>query len=151
ARAKGRDPSYPCEPARPPARPARRGRLDGVRRSVRPAGAPGRRGALRATDMTHRIKFLAALGLPGLLLAGTQYLERTSLSTPPPDGAATGCGGGALGEEFRRRAQLEEDGRILLWTTAAKTWLTGEVARRRLGLPEGAAAPRAVDACLLAR
>jgi hypothetical protein len=96
--------------------------------------------------MTHRIKILAALGLPGLLLAGTLYLERTSPSTPPPDPAATGSGDWTLGQEFRRSAQLEEDGRILPWSTAAKRRIAGEVAGRRLGLLEGAAALRAIDA-----
>jgi hypothetical protein len=96
--------------------------------------------ALRAADMTRRVKVLAALGLPGLLLAGSLCLERTA-SRPAPSGA----GGGALERELARGARLDEDRRYLTWSTAAKSRVAGEVIQRRLGLLEGAAVLRAID------
>jgi hypothetical protein len=96
--------------------------------------------------MTRRFKTLAALGLPGLLLAGSLYLGRTPPSAPPPGPAVTDPGEGTLAHELRRGARLDGDRPILLWTSSAKRWVAGEVAGRRLGLLEGAAALRAIDA-----
>jgi hypothetical protein len=90
--------------------------------------------------MTRRLKTLAALGLPGLLLAGAVSLQRTY-----PAGG-TGAGERDPGEELRRGAQLDEDRRFLLWANAAKAHVTAAVIRRRLGLLGGAAALHAIDA-----
>jgi hypothetical protein len=94
--------------------------------------------------MTRRFKTLAALGLVGLLLAGSLWLERTSPSAPGP--AASDADEGTLAQERRRGARLDGDRSFLLWSSTAKRWVAGEVAGRRLGLLEGAAALRAIDA-----
>ena len=94
--------------------------------------------------MTRRTSILAALGLPGLLLAGSLWLERRS---PPPTAAGgPGAGPRLLEREQRRSALLEEDRHVLIWSSAAKRWVAGTVIRRRLGLREGAAVLRAIDA-----
>ena len=91
--------------------------------------------------MTRRLKTLVALGLPALLLAGALSLQRTSA----PRGGA-GAGEEAPVDELRRSARLEDDRRFLLWENAAKLHVAREVIRRRLGLREGAAVLRAIDA-----
>ena len=85
--------------------------------------------------MTRRLKTLATLGLPALLLAGAVSLHRAS----PP------AGEGPLDAEAQRGARLDEDRRFLLWENAAKLHVAREVIRGRLGLLEGAAALRALD------
>jgi hypothetical protein len=97
--------------------------------------------------MTRRLKTLAALGLPGLLLAGVLSLQCVS----PDPAPVTGGEGGAIDQESRRSARLEEDRHFLVWSTAAKDQVTVAVVRRRLGLLEGAAALRAIDAVRPAR
>src|SRR5262249_41569348 len=97
--------------------------------------------------MTRRLKTLAAVSLPGLLLAGVVSLQWVS----PDPAPVTGGEGGAIDQESRRSARLEEDRRFLVWSTAAKDQVTVAVTRRRLGLLEGAAALRAIDAVRPAR
>ena len=98
--------------------------------------------------MTRRVKALAAIGLMGLLLAGVGYLQRTSSPAPRP---ASGAGETTLDPQAQRGAQLDEDLAVLRWSNMAKSRITEAVARRRLGLVEGAAALRAIDGSKPAR
>ena len=92
--------------------------------------------------MGPRFKIVVAAGLPALLLAGTLCLQRT-----PPAPSPAGPGDAeTLDDLARRGAQLDEDLRTVTRVTRAKTRIADLVARRQLGLREGAAAFRALDA-----
>jgi hypothetical protein len=98
--------------------------------------------------MTERFKAIAAIGLTGLLLAGVGYFQRSSSPASRP---ASWAGERTLDPEARRGAQLDKDGAVLLWSMTAKGRIAEAVARRRLGLVEGAAALRAIDGSRPAR
>jgi hypothetical protein len=98
--------------------------------------------------MSPRAKTAAAAGLPALLLAGTLYLERTPSATVP---AGPGADAETLSDAARRGAQLDEDLRAVTRVNRAKKRIAELVARRCLGLREGAAAFRALDASRPAR
>ena len=87
--------------------------------------------------MSVRLKTVGSAGLLGLLLAGTLSLQGTR-----PDSCPRGPGE----EVLRPDGRAAEEFRTLAQSRRAKNRIAELVARRRLGLLEGAAALRAVDA-----
>jgi hypothetical protein len=96
--------------------------------------------------MSPRVKTVVAAGLPVLLLAGSLYLQRTPPASGPPAPEDSGADAETLDDAVRRGARLEEDRRTVIRFLRAKKRIADLVARRRLGLREGAAAFRALDA-----
>jgi hypothetical protein len=93
--------------------------------------------------MSLRVKTALAAALPAVLLAVTISLQHTP-SPSSPAGARPGADG--LDDAARRSAQLDEDLRAVTRVIRAKKQIAEFVARRRLGLLEGAGAFRALDA-----